>query len=79
MSGGMSLIPPEVIATWPAPNYINPIRHGPAAIVIGCMGAILSMFVLSLRYYTRLRISKNFGVDDILLGIGMVSTYWPCV
>ncbi|KAI9712169.1 MAG: hypothetical protein M1812_007007 [Candelaria pacifica] len=72
MSGGMSGPPLEVIASWPAPNYVDPITRGPTAIIVGCVCLGVSMIVLPLRYYTRLRISKNFGADDILLGIGMI-------
>ncbi|PQE23730.1 integral membrane protein [Rutstroemia sp. NJR-2017a WRK4] len=67
----MRLPPPEVIASWPAPNYINPERHGNAVIIVDAVFFLLALLILLIRIYTRLRISKSFGLDDWLIVAAM--------
>ncbi|PQE16809.1 integral membrane protein [Rutstroemia sp. NJR-2017a BBW] len=68
----MRLPPPEVIASWPAPNYINPERHGNAVIIVDAVFFPLALLILLIRIYTRLRISKSFGLDDWLIVAAML-------
>lgn len=69
--------PAEVIASWPEPNYVNPQTRGrPELLIVGGIFLSLSLITFSLRLYTRLRISKNFGADDIVLIIGVVCNHY---
>lgn len=68
----------EVIASWPAPNYVDPITRGPALTVVNIVFIILVFLVVGLRYYARIKISRSFGQDDIVIGlslVGLVSTF----
>ena len=63
----------EVIATWPKPNFVNPVTRGPALTIVNIIFIILVFLVVGLRYYTRLRITRSFGQDDIVIGLSVVS------
>ena len=66
-------VPASVRATWPSPNFEDPVTRGPALIVNVVLWIILAIMVVVLRSYTRLRITNSFGPDDILIVISMVS------
>jgi len=51
----------EVIDSWPAPNFKDPITRGSALTVVNIIFIILVFLVVSLRYYTRLKITHSFG------------------
>ncbi|KAK2865081.1 hypothetical protein FQN49_003929 [Arthroderma sp. PD_2] len=63
----MLVAPPEVVATWPKPNYVNPVHQGPHLTIIVVGSFIISSVVVGLRTYVRLRIKKNAGWDDWLM------------
>lgn len=45
-------------------NFVNPVSHSyQLATVIGVMTALMTLFTAG-RVYTRLRITKSFGLDD---------------
>lgn len=62
----------EVIASWPKANFVNPETRGPALTVVNVVFIVLVVLVVTLRYYTRLRISKSFGLDDWVIGASLV-------
>jgi len=66
MPGGPSP-PAEVIATWPAPNYVNPVRHNAALTVICCVFGSLSFLTVGARLWARFQIQHNPGLDDWLM------------
>ncbi|KAI9815764.1 MAG: hypothetical protein M1827_002160 [Pycnora praestabilis] len=69
------LTPPlAVIATWPIPNYENPETHGPACFDINIIFQVLALVVVGMRFYTRLRITGSFGIDDVLVGLALIPT-----
>lgn len=68
----MQLPPPEVLLTWPTPNYQDPVTRGNAVLVTSIVFVILSTIVTALRVYTRLRITCTAGLDDIMILIGLV-------
>jgi hypothetical protein len=64
----MQLPPIEVIATWPQPNYDNPSEvRGPTILILNLIFIPLLVILVALRIYTRLRLSRNFGADDIAI------------
>lgn len=64
----MQLPPLSVLASWPAANYDDPQdTRGPAMLVLTVIFMPLSLVVVSLRIYTRLRISHSFGSDDVCI------------
>jgi len=72
----MQLPPLEVIAAWPEPNYVNPTDvRGPAILILTVIFIPLLVILVALRIYTRLRLSRNFGADDITI----VAAVFPTV
>ena len=66
----------EIIAGWPAPNYVNPVTRGSALTVVNIIFIILVFVVAGLRFYTRLRITRSFGLDDWVIAASLVSCSW---
>jgi hypothetical protein len=66
-------LPPEAIAaSWPTPNYIDPPTRGHGVLIVNVVCMSLAFLVVSLRLYTRLRITCSAGIDDVLIVIGLV-------
>ncbi|KAK8058879.1 hypothetical protein PG994_009327 [Apiospora phragmitis] len=60
----MKFPPPEVVASWPVPDYKHPRRQGPAGeIVVYVLTAIVTVMI-AIRMYTRIHITRGFGMDD---------------
>lgn len=62
----------EIIAGWPKHNWVNPETRGPALTVVNIIFIILVFVVVGLRYYTRIKITRNFGQDDVVIGLSLV-------
>jgi hypothetical protein len=69
----MQLPPLEVLQSYPAPNYVDPVEHAPATSIVNLVFYPLICFLIALRIFTRLRISKSFGADDYLIILALVS------
>lgn len=64
----MQFPPDDVLESWPEPNYENPSEvRGPAILVLTFIFVPLLVILVLLRVYTRLRLTKNFGPDDITI------------
>lgn len=59
--------PPDVVASWPAPNYINPETRGPALVIVELLAMSISTICLGLRFYARAYIMRNVDWDDWLM------------
>jgi hypothetical protein len=61
----MQLPPAEVLLSWPTPNYVDPpdVRGLELPIITFVLFPI-ALIMVALRVFTRLFISKSFGVDD---------------
>ncbi|KAM0268553.1 hypothetical protein ACHAQH_009945 [Verticillium albo-atrum] len=70
----MKTPPLDIIASWPAPNYVNPETRGPAAAIIAITLLIIVTFLVAIRVYTRKVITNGFGWDDILIIFAYVAT-----
>lgn len=66
-----------IIESFPAPNYINPIVRGPANIIIISIFFPLVLLIVGIRFYTRICLSKSFGVDDGLILATLVRKHHP--
>jgi len=62
-------VPLDVILSWPAPNYVNPERRGPALLIVNCILLPLALIIVALRLYTRLRIAQSAGLDDLFIAV----------
>lgn len=70
------LFPLSALQNWPTPNYANPERRGPAATIIVSVLLGLVTLILVVRIYTRVRISRGFGLDDVLIIFAYVCFSW---
>ncbi|KAI0171598.1 hypothetical protein BJ166DRAFT_589655 [Pestalotiopsis sp. NC0098] len=68
----MRLPPASVLASWPAPNYVDPVMRGPAGQIVSIMLAVAAPIVLAMRMYTRLRVVRSFGLDDVLILVAFI-------
>ncbi|KAL5043936.1 hypothetical protein BDW71DRAFT_110439 [Aspergillus fruticulosus] len=67
----MRLPPLEVMASWPTPNYVNPPTRSHGVLIASIIFLTLSTIITALRLYTRLRITRTAGLDDILVVLGL--------
>lgn len=65
----------SILNTWPVPNYTNPETRGPVAVIVVSVLLFLVIVLLAVRIYTRLIISKGFGLDDILILLAFVGNF----
>lgn len=70
-AGGIH-VPPEVIASWPTPNYISPEERTSAAPVVLSILLVVTLLVYVARMWARLTMTKNAGLDDVLISISMI-------
>lgn len=66
---------PEVIKSWPRPNYINPEQRGWEAPIVLLVFLGITVAVYIARMWARLAISKNGGIDDILISLSMIPLF----
>ncbi|PVH99824.1 hypothetical protein DM02DRAFT_710258 [Periconia macrospinosa] len=72
MPGGFHL-PLEFIASWPVPNYVNPVTRPMAtSLIAGIFGPITLCLVFA-RLWVRLLMQRNGGLDDWLMIASVVS------
>ncbi|KAI1856340.1 uncharacterized protein JN550_013826 [Neoarthrinium moseri] len=58
---------PEVMASWPKPNYENPENRGPALLIVELVALPLAIICVALRLYVRVHLIKGSGWDDWLM------------
>ncbi|KAJ4408722.1 hypothetical protein N0V91_002977 [Didymella pomorum] len=68
----MRSAPPEVIATWPKPNYIDPVTRGSALMVVELTLLPIAMIIVFMRLYVRIVWLKKSWWDDYLMVAAMV-------
>lgn len=76
MSGTTPVVqPPGVFPPPPGvtPNFTNPVIRSNGIIELICIFTILSTTTLVLRLYTKARILRIWGLDDVLVTFG-----WMC-
>lgn len=68
MPGNIVNLTPETIATWPTPNYVDPVERSWMPIYAGVIYGFSSLLI-ALRLWLRLlKQAGGLGLDDILLG-----------
>jgi hypothetical protein len=70
----MRSAPPEVLKTWPKPNYIDPVTRGPGLMVVELTLLPLAMIIVFLRMWVRIAWLKKSWWDDYLMVVAMVGT-----
>ncbi|KAF9892322.1 hypothetical protein FE257_002099 [Aspergillus nanangensis] len=64
--------PPEVVESWPKPNYENPDYQGPQLLIVGVILVTISVIVVALRLWVRLYMKTTAGWDDWLMVVALV-------
>jgi hypothetical protein len=65
--------PPEsVTASWPTPNYVDPVRRGPTLLIIESVLIGFATFAMAARFYARSREARGVGLDDVLIVIAYI-------
>lgn len=65
--------PPSVIASWPTPNYVNPVSRGPALLIVELTIGSIAIVTLLARLYVRIFKVNKSGLDDWLMLAAMAS------
>jgi hypothetical protein len=66
------LASPEVIASWPKPNYINPETRGPALLITCTTLSAIGVIVVAARIYARVFITKAPSLDDAIIVLALL-------
>jgi hypothetical protein len=69
--------PLEVVASWPAPNLVNPQGRGMVTTVLAAIFTPITIFVVFARLWVRFRLQRNAGVDDWLMIASLVNNIVP--
>src|ERR1700761_334911 len=69
----MRFPPPEVIASWPTPNYKDPVTRGPALIITELTILPFALTCVALRLWVRIRWLHKSWWDDWLMVVAAVS------
>ncbi|KAL7772096.1 hypothetical protein CFE70_002049 [Pyrenophora teres f. teres 0-1] len=64
--------PPEVLATWPKPNYVDPVTRGPSLMIVELTLLPIAMIVVFLRLWVRISWLKKSWYDDYLMIVAMI-------
>jgi hypothetical protein len=71
----MRLPPVDVLLTWPVGNYEHPSEvRGPTVLILTLIFVPTLLILVALRMYTRLRLTKNFGPDDVAIALSVIPT-----
>ncbi|RDL34805.1 uncharacterized protein BP5553_07933 [Venustampulla echinocandica] len=68
-------IPLETILLWPKPTYIDPVTRGHGLAIVSAIFLPLTTVITALRLYSRLRITANFGAEDVLIILAQLCAY----
>ncbi|KAF2134719.1 integral membrane protein [Dothidotthia symphoricarpi CBS 119687] len=73
MSGGIHP-PPEVVASWPNPNFVSPATHSYATVVLLAVFGPLTLLAVFARIWARAVIQRKSGLDDWVMLASLVPT-----
>jgi hypothetical protein len=67
--------PPEVLLSWPNPNYVDPEERGWEATILLAVVLGITFLVYTARMWARLAIAKSAGMDDLLMSVAMLPLF----
>jgi hypothetical protein len=71
MPGGLRP-PPEVIASWPPANTVNPQGRGTVTSIIAGVLTPITFFIIFARLWVRFYLQRSAGWDDWLMVAALV-------
>lgn len=69
----MRAAPAAVRASWPKPNYVDPVTRGPGLMIVELTLVPIALIVVCLRLWIRIGWLHKSWIDDWLILVGMVS------
>lgn len=63
---------PELLATWPKPNYVDPVTRGSLIYIVNGIFFGLASLAIVIRLYARIFVRRWVGLDDYLIIIAWV-------
>jgi hypothetical protein len=79
-SGSSGVLPPlEVVATWPKPNYDDPVTRPKAVLATACVLGTIMVAIVGARLWARFFIQRNGGLDDWVILVAMVRIATPFI
>ena len=63
----MSAATPDQIASWPAPNYVNPESRGPIVLGLATPSMVLVVIFTGMRFYGKGVLRQALGLDDWIM------------
>ena len=64
--------PPEVLKTWPKPNYVDPVTRGPSLMIVELTLLPIAIIIVALRMWVRIGSLKKSSWDDYTMVLAMV-------
>lgn len=68
----MRLPPLAVLLSWPTPNYVDPVTHGPALLIVNLIFITLVVVAVVGRLYSRICVKRWYGWDDSMIALALV-------
>jgi hypothetical protein len=68
----MRFPPPEVLKTFPKPNYVDPVTRGPALMIVELTLLPIALICVALRLWVRIGWLHRSWWDDWLMVVAMV-------
>lgn len=68
----MRFPPPEVLKTFPKPNYVDPVTRGPALMIVELTLLPIALICVALRLWVRIGWLHRSWWDDWLMVTAMV-------
>jgi hypothetical protein len=65
-------IPADVAASWPTPNYTDPVTRGPSLVIFNAVLISIVTFTVLLRIYVRACVLRWLGIDDLFIILALV-------
>lgn len=70
----MRAIPLKVLASWPNPNYEDPVTRSAALLLVNSVGIFIISVAIFLRLYSRAVANWRMGMDDLFIFLAYVAT-----
>jgi hypothetical protein len=70
----MQIPPAAVRASWPKPNYVDPITRGNENVIINYVLFSFLVGFIAIRVFTRTHLRRAFGADDVFILLATAST-----
>ncbi|KAJ6260797.1 hypothetical protein Dda_5027 [Drechslerella dactyloides] len=71
MANRGTTLPPDILVTWPEPNYVNPDNQTAQLMAVEITLCSFTVVIMVLRLYSRGVLTKSIGSDDWLMAAAL--------